>query len=279
MNEYYAEINGNKLCYDINGEGYPLFLIHGFTSKKETFVGQVPTLSKHFKVIRLDLRGSGKSDKPNELYTMDMYSDDIKGLMDFLDIEKAHLLGYSMGGMIAQCFALKYPKRVNKLILLNTLPYLHVSQEEFKDYIENRIQNYEEKQVDPIEAFFESAFLAYTPKFIRTLKADITKKIHGIFSVEDLVRESTINPATPQDILNQAHAFAHFNMINEIHRIKNKTLILCASKDVQTPMEMSVKIHEQILNSKLVVVKAGHSANKEKSPEVNQHIIDFLKNN
>ena len=160
---------------------------------------------------------------------------------------------------------------------MNTLPYLHVSQKEFKEYIDNRIENFKEKQVDPTDAFFESAFLAYTPKFTRTLKADITKKIHGIFSVEDLVRESTINPATPQDILNQAHAFANFNIIEELHKIQSKTLVLCASKDVQTPKEMNVKIHERISSSELVIIKAGHSSPKEKAPEVNQAIIEFLK--
>ena len=100
----------------------------------------------------------------------------------------------------------------------------------------------------------------------------------GAFSVEDLVRESITDPATPQDILNQANAFLKFDVLDEIHKIKNKTLILCAKNDVQTPKKMSIKMHEKIPDSKLVIIEnAGHGSPKEKAPEVNKAIIEFLE--
>ncbi len=277
MSESFAIINGTKICYDIHGEGEPLSLIHGFTSKKETFVAQVPELSKYFKVIRLDNRGSGKSERPNEPYRMDMFVDDVRGVMDYLQIEKANILGFSLGGMIAQSFALKYPKRLKKLILLNTMSRIHVKEEALEGYIQSRINNYEEKLTDPEKAFFNSAPLAYSYSFINELKADLKKKFHNAFSVEDLINESLIDPATPQDIRNQAKSFLQFDVFDQLKTIKTPTLIICGRFDKQTPKKLSVKMHEQISNSKLVVIKGGHSSNKERAPEVNQQIIDFLK--
>ena len=113
MTEQYADVNGIKICYEIHGKGYPIIFIHGYGAKKETWIAQIGALSEKFKVIILDLRGTGKSDRPNMLYTMDLFVDDVKALMDFLNIKKAHMAGRSMGGMIAQHLVLKYPKSVS----------------------------------------------------------------------------------------------------------------------------------------------------------------------
>ena len=124
MTEQFADVNGIKICYDIHGDGDPVILIHGFSDRKEHWRAQVGTLSKHFKVIRMDNRGAGKSDRPDGDYTMEDYASDIAGLMDSLGIEKSHIIGHSLGGMIAQNFAILYPNRVDKLILINTIPGL-----------------------------------------------------------------------------------------------------------------------------------------------------------
>ena len=84
------------------------------------WVAQIGPLSEKFKVITVDLRNSGKSDRPKESYTMDTFVEDLKGLMDFLKIDKANLMGQSMGGWIIQNFVLKYPEKANKLILIAT---------------------------------------------------------------------------------------------------------------------------------------------------------------
>ena len=100
MPELFAEVNGIKFCYEILGEGDPLILVHGFGSKKESWIAQFKPFSEHFKVIRFDNRGSGKSHRPKEIYTMEVFADDIAGLMDYLKIDKAHIIGWSLGGMI-----------------------------------------------------------------------------------------------------------------------------------------------------------------------------------
>ncbi|MHA1254373.1 MAG: alpha/beta fold hydrolase, partial [Promethearchaeota archaeon] len=122
MTEQFADANGIKICYSDHGDGFPIILIHGIGAKKETWIAQLKALSKKYRVIAIDVRGTGKSDRPNVLYTMEMLADDIKSLMDYLKIEKAHIVGRSMGGMIAQELVLKYPKLVEKLILITTSP-------------------------------------------------------------------------------------------------------------------------------------------------------------
>ena len=100
MTELYAEVNGIKICYEIHGEGEPIILVSGWGGSKEGWFVQIGALSRYFEVIVFDNRGSGKSSRPNYPYTMDMYVDDINGLLGFLNIESTHLLGESLGGMI-----------------------------------------------------------------------------------------------------------------------------------------------------------------------------------
>ncbi|MFX0043320.1 MAG: alpha/beta fold hydrolase [Candidatus Hodarchaeota archaeon] len=278
MSELFADVNGIKICYEINGEGVPVFLIHGFGAKKESWIAQFGPLSEHFKVIRFDNRGSGKSDRPNQPYTMELFADDTNGLMEYLKIDKAHIVGVSVGGMIAQHFAVKYPNRLNKLVLINTTPKWPEEKSGLEVYKQSKIAGYEKRLKDPVKAFFDSTPMGYTLKFRKEMKQNPNKKFHGLFSAEDLIREDSINPATPQDIENQAHALGTHNIIDRLHEIKSETLILCASNDRQMPKSVNLQIHERIPNSKFIVIeKVGHSSNKEKAPEVNNHIIDFLK--
>ncbi|MFW9876350.1 MAG: alpha/beta fold hydrolase, partial [Candidatus Thorarchaeota archaeon] len=102
MKEAFAHVNGIKFCYEIHGNGDPVLLVHGFGAKKESWIAQTSPLVKHFKVIRFDNRGAGKSDRPDASYTMEIFADDINGLLDHLEIEKTHIIGWSLGGMIVQ---------------------------------------------------------------------------------------------------------------------------------------------------------------------------------
>lgn len=278
MSNLFADVNGIKICYEIRGEGEPLILIHGFGVKKEVYVAQFGLLSENFRVIRFDNRGAGKSDRPNEPYTMEMFADDISGLMDYLKIEKAHVLGWSLGGMIAQHFAIKYPNRLNKLVLINTMAQWPSEKSGLEMYKNSQITNYEAKLMDPVKTFFDGAGFSFSRKFKKMMQEDPKRKFHGLFSAEDLIRESTIDPSTPQDIITQVNALAHHDVLDKLVAIKNKTLIICADKDKQMPKAVNVKIHENIPNSILKVIEgAGHDSPLERAPEVNQIIIEFLK--
>ncbi|MBY8989985.1 MAG: alpha/beta hydrolase [Candidatus Lokiarchaeota archaeon] len=271
----FADIKGVKLCYKLKGEGYPVFLIHGF-AKKEFWVGQISALSSQFKVIWFDNRGVGSSDRPNIPYTIEMLVEDLKGLMDFLEIQKAHLIGHSLGSFIAQNFALIYPERVDKLILLSTTAGLPDKKgvDIFKN---NQIALYEARVVDPILGFYTKMKVRFTREFLKMMKSEPTKKFYAIFSAEDLIKSENVNPWTLQDIVNHSYALADHNTLDNLHKIKHKTLIIAGEKDRLTPKISNEQVQKEIPNSELKVISGGHYFPLENAPEVNKIIIDFLK--
>ena len=110
-------INGARLWWKETGTGDPVMQIHGAGFGHFNFATATPPLSEHFRVIDFDLRGYGQSEQPLQHYDMEVWADDIAGLMDTLSITKAHTHGTSMGAMIAQQFAAKYPAKVDRLVL------------------------------------------------------------------------------------------------------------------------------------------------------------------
>ncbi len=279
--DLFAEVNGIKICYDIHGEGEPVLLIHGFSDRKEHFRAQIGDLSKHFKVIRMDNRGAGRSDRPDGEYSMDVYTKDIAGLLDHLSIDKTHIIGHSLGGMIVQNFLINYPERVKKAVLINTIPGLTppgVSAEQgIKMYRENALNNIRRLQEDPLNEFIKGAKRNYTRKFYKEMVENPDKKFYGIWSVKDLVKEKTEYGPTKKDIIHQADAIATHNVYERLPDVKTEVLVLAAEKDKTCPLLMNKKIHELLPNSKLEVIeKAGHQSVLEFAPAVNEHITDFL---
>jgi 3-oxoadipate enol-lactonase len=277
MTEAFADVNGIKICYSSQGEGFPTFLLHGFGSKKEGFMAQIPELSKYFRVISIDLRGSGKSSRPNYHYTMDMLVDDVKGLMDYLSIKKLNLIAHSFGGVIAQNFVVKYPNSVNKLIIINSLTKIPDTYDP-EPYIQMRIKGLELRKKDPVKAFWDSTQYGFYPKFRQKMLDNPKEKFYGLWSAEDLIDYYNTNPPTPQDIRNISYSFKTHKVFNNLHEITQETLLLAASHDVLVPKERMMEIHDLLPNSTLKVIEeAGHESHKERAPEVNQVIIEFLK--
>ena len=278
--EYYylmsfADVNGIKISYEIQGEGYPLFLVHGYSGRKEGLFTQAGPLSQKFKVISFDLRCAGKSDHPNEPITMETFVDDIKGLMDVLEIERAHFAGHSLGGMIVQQLAFTYPKRVNKIILMHT----SYSVENIADLVINTIiESFKKGEKDPEAAFWEIAPFNYHRSFRSQIEKNPKKIFYGLFSAEDLIKIGAENPMTIQDAKNQAHAFKDLNIYEKLSEIKCPTLLIAASHDRIIPKSLMLQMHEEIPNSTFKIIeKAGHGAPTSRAPEVNKAIIEFLE--
>ncbi|MFX0009855.1 MAG: alpha/beta hydrolase, partial [Candidatus Hermodarchaeota archaeon] len=189
----FALVNNLRISYRAYGNGFPVILIHGYGAKKEIWKPQVIDISKRFQVIIFDLRGTGESDRPNMPYTMQILSEDISSLMDFLKFNKAHIIGRSFGGMIAQNFTLLHPDKVEKLVLIATNYGRHDA-----EWVEipkaGCLTELETLKYDPLKAFKEKSKWVFHIKFRKELEANPTKKFHNAFSMEDLIKESTINP-------------------------------------------------------------------------------------
>jgi len=278
MVENYADVNGIKICYEVKGEGEPIILVHGFGSNKEGWIAQWTPLSDHFKVIRFDNRNGGCSDRPNKPNTTEMLADDIRGLMDYLKIDKSHVIGWSLGGIIVQKFALKYPNRLNKLVLINTV--LGAPNKQGVEMLKNNhIKELEDRKKDPNKAFWDSARLGYYFKFRKEMEANPKNKFYNLWSVEDLIEFQNLNPPTAQDIINQSSALIQTISFDDLRHIKNQTLLIASSHDRLTSSNTMIQMHEVIPNSILKMIeRAGHSSPLSRAPEVNKAIIDFLLN-
>ena len=106
-----------QLHYIEEGTGFPLILLHGNGEEHGYFKHQIPYFAQKYRVIALDTRGHGKTPRGEAPFTIRQFAEDLKAFLDEKAIEKAHFLGFSDGGNIALCFAIKYPERVEKLIL------------------------------------------------------------------------------------------------------------------------------------------------------------------
>ncbi len=272
-----ADLNDIKIAYEIYGDGEPIILIHGYSYNKSAWIAQISDLSKHFKLIAIDVRGSGESSHPEEPFTMDTLIEDLKGLMDFLQIEKAHLMGWSMGGMIIQNFVLKYPERVNKILLFATNAGMP-SKDGIYMLRDSLIEIYEKRKIDPKAAFFQLAKFMHSAKFRKKMEKEPNEKIHGIVTTEELIKDSTENQTTPKDLKHLAEIIGNHKTLDRLHEIKNETLIIVGSKDTITPLIANEMLHEKLPNSTLKVIQgAGHKVFLENQPEVNPMIIDFFK--
>ncbi len=219
------------------------------------------------QIISLDNRGTGKSSRPNYPYTMDMFLDDIKDLLDYLNIEeKIHLCGTSMGGMIAQNFVLKYPEKVKTVILIATTSKFDAtpiieSQKLMEDYT--------------LEQKFEIRIPAeYGRAFRKRLKND--KELY-----ETLKKRWIEDQATLQDFINQGAAASTHDTRDSLHKITQPTLIIVGDKDRIIPgLHHSEFLHERIPNSRLEIIKgAGHGLPTDSADILNDLMWDFIQKN
>lgn len=281
MTELFTDVNDIKICYEIHGREdlYPIILVHGFGAKKEHWIAQIGALGEGFKVIIFDNRDSGKSSRSNKPYTMETLADDIKCLMDGLKIDKAHIMGWSMGGAIVQNFVLKYPERVNKVILINTFLDLPADEGGIEVLKKSRFDEIDMIKKDPEKAYWQNARIFYYREFRKEMQLNPKKKFYGVWSVEEEIKESTINIPTPSEIENQINAIKTHKTIDRLSQIKNKTLLLAASHDKVCPKSNMIEMDKRIPNSIVKLIKkAGHNSPKSRTPEVNKIIIDFLEN-
>lgn len=261
---------------DINyikkGKGEPLVLIQGWATTLEGWAFQLTFFRRKMMVIALDNRGIGGSSRPNYPYTMDMFVDEIKALLDFLEIQqKIHLCGISMGGMIAENYVLKYPDMVKTLVLLSTSAFYR---KEFSDPIMEQYRAIMQ-DLDLEEGFKRKLDLMFSESFIKKVKED--KVLYNTL-YEQLMIKSASN-ASWQNLENRGAAIENHDTRQSLREITQPTLIIHGTHDKYIPLEDAELLNESIPNSKLVTLEGfGHaSVLIEDAEKVNNMIWTFIQ--
>ncbi|MEM3587136.1 MAG: alpha/beta fold hydrolase [Candidatus Jordarchaeaceae archaeon] len=255
-----------KMYYEIHGKGFPLVMIMGLTANKDWWPPEVvEQFSKRFKVLIFDNRGAGRTDAPKIDYTIKMFADDTIGLMDALEIEEAHILGYSMGGMIAQELAINYPDRVKKLVLCCTTPggphSVPTPSETVALMMELRNLNDE-------QAARRMMTLLFSKEYIQNNPAVIERSINRIL----------IAPITEDAYMRQLKACIQFDAYDRLPKINRPTLVIAGKQDVLLPYQNDEIIANRIPRAKLILYEnAGHGMITQEAEDFTKKVIEFLE--
>jgi pimeloyl-ACP methyl ester carboxylesterase len=254
-----------KLYYEIHGEGEPLLLIRGLGSTCDGFKAQVDGLSPHFGVISFDNRCVGRTDQPQEPFTIADMADDTAALLDALDVGNADVFGVSLGGMIAQELALRHPQRVRKLVLACT----HAGPRTATRTPEWAINIFNESVNKPRpEALRNSVPILFAKKTVNE---------HPEL-VEETLAVMANNNQPKSSYLLQLGAVMKHDTINRLNRITHPTLVMTGAEDTLVDPGNSRIIAERIPGAKLIEFpETGHVFFTEKADEVNRALIEFFK--
>jgi 3-oxoadipate enol-lactonase len=257
-----ATVNGIETYYEASGpEGAPwLVLSHSLACNVRMWDGQVAALKDRFRILAYDTRGHGQSAAPSGAYTLEQLADDLHQLMKALKIEKAHYCGLSMGGMIGQTFALKYPGIFQTLILADTTSRYPA---QAGPVWAERIRTAESKGMEAI----------VQPTLERWFTEDFRRDNAGEVS---MIAEAIRTTPVP-GFVGCCHAIPRIDVTARLKEIRCPILVICGDKDPGTPPAMAREIHDNAPGSKLVMIPdAAHLSNVEKPAEFNRALEDFL---
>jgi len=261
-----AEVGNIEMAYDVDGSGEPVVLIGGFTMVKESWELQVVELAKRFRVVTFDNRGVGDTTVPAEPFTVGDMAADTAGFMDTLGIASAHIIGVSMGGLIAQVLALDYADRVEKVVLGCTS---HGGRHAVQP--RGEVMEVLAKASDPTLPVEESVRMRLPVVFSERFIREEPERL------EEFVRSSVKYWPTPEGAAGQFGALSVFNVKRRLGEIRCPVLVITGSEDRMMPPENSRLLAEGIEGAEHYVVNgAGHSFFLEEPDEVNGVLIDFL---
>lgn len=258
-------IGGFKTNYTETGAGYPIVLIHGLSDNLTVWSSIIPRLARQNRVVALDLRGHGESDKPDMPYSVQLFSRDVLNLLQQLKIPKAHMIGLSLGAAITLQLALDQPQLVRTLSLLSSFSY---SDSAFR----HNMEMLREKIISGgIPAFFDAAItLVLTPEFITANERSIPE-----------IRKECIRVNSPTSIIHAIDACMNFDIRDRTSQIVQPTLVVSGSQDIFTPTYFSEQIHRAVKNSELRIMSdVGHNLLiPSKISELTDLIQEFIQHN
>ena len=261
-----VKTNGIQMYYEEVGSGEPLILIMGLGADHTKWEDHVAEYSRHFRCMLLDNRGAGMTDKPEGPYSTDIMADDTAGLMDALGIDHARVAGISMGSAIAQNLALKYPEKVRSMVLVSSWARCNA-------YLKSLLSSFKKMRT-----------VSQPGDFMELLQLWIFTSEYFDANIDDM-RQGQLDAENDEDSMPQ-YAFeaqcdacsSHFT-IDRLGEISAPALITVGVKDIFTPPELSLEIHERMPSSELFQFPQwGHCHHWEDLDMYNSRTVQFLKN-
>ena len=260
------KVSNAQLYYEESGSGEPLVLIPGFASGAWSWSWQFDALAKNFRVVTFDPRGIARSTiAAGEAVSIPSISDDTVGILDKLELERAHILGISFGGFVALDLALRYRDRVDKLVLASTSfggpNHVAPSMQVLAAFANTEGLNTSER----IRKYLTVSF---SPEFVETNSETVERFCQ--------LREEN---SVPQDVyMQQLQAALNFNVEKEVGKIRAETLVVTGDQDAVVPAQNSQNLAAAIPTSRLEFIRStGHMAFVERADEFNRLVAEFLK--
>ena len=260
-----AAINGAQLYYEIKGEGHPLLLLHAGVADSRMWDDQFDAFAQQYRVIRFDYRGFGRSNMPSDPFSR---HEDVRALLDFLQIKAAYLLGISFGGLIALDFTLTYPNYVKALILgapsisgdtpsERVMKFWIAEDEALEDGdLEFATEINLRLWVDGPHREAEEVDSAVREK-VREMQMNIFQK-----EIPDDVEEIGLNPPA----------------VGRLHELKIPVLIMVGDLDLEEKVALTHRLETQIPGSKKVIIPGvAHMLNMEKPHLFNKSVLEYLE--
>jgi 3-oxoadipate enol-lactonase len=248
--------------YELSGNesGPVVMMSHSLGSSSIMWEPQLQALEERYRLLRFDTRGHGQSDAPKGAYRLEQLAGDALALMDTLEIDKVHFVGLSLGGMIAQCFALSYPERLMTLALCDTAAIIpDEAQPVWQERIDTtRRQGMAAGVDETMQRWFTGPYLAASPPAVEKIRAQFLN-----------------TPA--EGFIGCSEAIRRLNYLDRLSSIQLPVLIVVGADDPGTPVSASEEMHARIPASELVIIpSAAHLSNIEQADAFNEALVSFL---
>jgi pimeloyl-ACP methyl ester carboxylesterase len=260
----WTELTDCRCYYEILGQGDPLLLVPGLGVTCRTWDPVLPELARHFTLVMVDNRGLGKSSPKRPPRTTADYSTDLVELLDKLNLDRAHVMGLSLGGIISQRFAVDHPSRVERLVLVSCAdrfsPYLRQTALMLKHAL-LRFKWHEFARAMEL--------LGSAPEYIDANERLIEQRIRDKCDGVDVDRRS---------VATQLRCLVSSELSPEDYKILGPTLVIAGEDDRLIPAFYAKQMADKIPGSKFVSLPhCGHNPFQERPDEVVPRIVEFLK--
>ena len=250
--------DGVRIAYRFDGEqGKPVLLLsNSIGTDLHMWDGQVPALTEHFRLLRYDARGHGGSDVPSGPYSLDRLGRDVVELLDALGLQRVHVLGLSLGGIVAQWLAIHAPERVDRLVLSNTAAYLGPPQQWDRPIAELL-------QAPDMEATAEMFLRNWFPAHM----------------LDDEVVEGfrrALLGTRREGVAGSWAAVRDYDLRRTATLIQNPTLVIAGEHDTVTSAAHGEELASTIPGARYSVLPTVHMANVERPAEFLDAVVGFL---